>query len=223
MKKKESSELYLHYSLSLTGGYMGAYALINRSEIFASAQTANLLHSVIALVAGNWTGLILHLAAFFIFVLTITAGVLLPRLCKINLRPGCIILELLVITALGFLPEDMNPMAALYPVFFIMALQWCTFGTIKGHVCSTIFSTNNLKQFVSALCEYYCTKNKQQLEKARIYGGTLLYYHLGAAAAVMASVPLGVRSVWICLIPLGLSLVLLELPSCGIPKSNAIV
>lgn len=210
LKAKERFELYLHYSLSLSGGYIGAYALINRSEIFGSAQTANLIHSVTDLLGGNWMGLLLRLAALLLFVLAIIAAVLLPRFYKVNLRLGCIVLELMVVTALGFFPKDMNPMVALYPVFFIMALQWCTFGNVNGYASSTTFSTNNLKQFVSALCEYYCDKDRKQLEKAKIYGGTLLFYHLGVGAAFVASLFLGIPSVWICLIPLCLSLVFLE-------------
>ena len=210
MNEKERLELYLHYSLSLTGGFMGAYALINRSEILGSAQTSNLIHSVIDLLGGNWESILLRLAALFLFILAIMASVLLPRYYKINLRLGCIVLELIVVAALGFFPESMNPMEALYPVFFIMALQWCTFGNVRGYVCSTIFSTNNLRQFIASLCEYYYDKDQKHLEKAKIYGGTLLYYHLGAASAILSSIPLGIQSVWLCLIPLCISLALLE-------------
>lgn len=210
LKERDRLELYLHFSLSLTGGFMGAYSLINRTGIFGSAQTSNLIHSVMDLLARNWIGLLFRLAALFLFVMAIMAAALLPRFCKVNLRLGCILLELLVVIALGIFPEDMNPMTALYPVFFIMALQWCVFGNVKGHVCSTIFSTNNLKQFVTSLCEYCCDKNKEQLEKAKIYGGILLFYHLGVAAAFLASIPLGIHSVWICLFPLCASLALLE-------------
>lgn len=76
MNEKERLELYLHYSLSLTGGFMGAYALINRSEIFGSAQTSNLIHSVIDLLGGNWESILLRLAALFLFILAIMASVL---------------------------------------------------------------------------------------------------------------------------------------------------
>ena len=47
MKEKERTEAYIHYIMSLSGGFMGAYALLNRCEIFGSAQTANMIHSIL--------------------------------------------------------------------------------------------------------------------------------------------------------------------------------
>ena len=49
MKEKERTEAYIHYIMSLSGGFMGAYALLNRCEIFGSAQTANMIHSILDL------------------------------------------------------------------------------------------------------------------------------------------------------------------------------
>lgn len=206
LNTNEKRELYIHYILCLTGGFMGAYSIINRSGIFGSAQTANLICSVLDLTQGNLGSLLLRLTALFLFILPMMAAVILPRLYHINLPLFCILLELIVTVALGLLPENIHPMIALYPVCFIMSLQWCTFSSIKGYLCSTIFSTNNLRQFISALCEYRLEKDKKHLEKAKVYGETLLFYHLGVGAAALSSPYLGIRSIWICLIPLSLSL-----------------
>lgn len=210
MKLTEHTEAYIHYIMSLTGGFMGAYALFNRSEIFGSAQTANLIHSVTDLAQGSWGSLLLRLGALFIFIAAIAATVILSMHCRANLRLICILLEIPVITALGFFPAHMSPLPALYPVFFIMAFQWCAFTGVKGYASSTIFSTNNLRQFISGLCQYADSRDKKHLEKAAVYGFTLLFYHIGAAISFFATAACGVRCVWLCLVPLAAALMLME-------------
>lgn len=198
----------LHYTMALNGGFMGAYALLNRGEVFGSAQTANLIHMILDLTELHWTSLLLHLGALLLF----TGGIVLSVWAAEHrdLKRLCILLELPVVLALGFLPPGMTPIVALYPVFFIMAFQWCSFTGVKGYACSTTFSTNNLKQFVTALCAYGEHKNRCDLEKARIYGLTLLCFHIGVALAFFATRLWGVHAVWCCAAPLTAALFPLE-------------
>lgn len=210
MKDRERTDAFIHYIMSLTGGFMGAYGLFNRFEIFGSAQTSNLIHSVTDLAGGNWSSLLLRMGALFIFMTAIAATVFISGHSRHNLRLICILLEIPVVMTLGFLPADMNPMIALYPVFFIMAFQWCAFTGVKGYASSTIFSTNNLRQFVTALCMYRDSRDRKHLEKAAVYGYTLLFYHIGVAVSCFATRAFGTPCVWLCILPLGLSLVLME-------------
>lgn len=34
----------LHCTMAFIGGYIGAYALLNRADVFGNAQTSNLIH-----------------------------------------------------------------------------------------------------------------------------------------------------------------------------------
>lgn len=102
MKEKERTEAYIHYIMSLSGGFMGAYALLNRCEIFGSAQTANMIHSILDLSSGSWTSLLLRLGSLLIFITAIIAATLIPRLISIDIRLICILAEIPVIAVLGF-------------------------------------------------------------------------------------------------------------------------
>lgn len=208
VKEKERTEAYIHYIMSLSGGFMGAYALLNRCEIFGSAQTANMIHSILDLSSGSWTSLLLRLGSLLIFITAIIAATLIPRLISIDIRLICILAEIPVIAVLGFFPAHMDPLMALYPVFFIMAFQWCSFTGVKGYASSTIFSTNNLRQFISSLSNYFADRNKKHLEKAWVYGFTLFFYHIGVALCWYFTKLFGILSVWLCLLPLFLVLVL---------------
>jgi len=72
----------------------------------------------------------------------------------------------------------MNPVLGLYPIFFAMAFQWCSFKGIGGYNSATVFSTNNLRQFVSAVT-LFADEKKQEHERARrdmIPKGECIYF-----------------------------------------------
>ena len=106
----------------------------------------------------------------------------------------------------------MNGMLSLYPVFFIMAFQWTSFTGACGYVCSTIFSTNNLKQTVSSFCLYWNSGDPKYKEKGTIFGLTLLAFHTGIAISYATSkmLGLGLKSSLLCVIPLAIVYVLVE-------------
>ena len=80
----------------------------------------------------------------------------------------------------------------------------------KGYASSTIFSTNNLRQFISSLSNYFADRNKKHLEKAWVYGFTLFFYHIGVALCWYFTKIFGIFSVWLNFLPLLLALVLVE-------------
>ena len=201
MEDKEQLQLRLHYTVSVIGGFVGAYALLNRADLFGSAQTSNLIYIAGGLVGRDFAGLVLRIAALGIYISGIAAAVLIPKYTKINMHLLRLGLDGAVLVLLGFLPKEVNPFLALYPVFFVMALQWCAFKGAGGYVSSTIFSTNNLRQMTTALTEYLCDRKEEQLHKAGFFGKTLLFYHIGVGICFLATGPMGVKSAWICLLP----------------------
>ena len=111
----------------------------------------------------------------------------------------------------GFLPEDMNPIIGLYPIFFAMAFQWNSFPGAYGYASSSIFSTNNTRQVVNALSEYFITHERKQLKKAWFFAGTLICFHIGVAFSWITHQFMGIRSIWLCAVPLLFSAVLVAM------------
>ena len=96
----------------------------------------------------------------------------------------------------------MNPVLGLYPIFFAMAFQWCSFKGIGNYNSATVFSTNNLRQFVSAVTLFADEKKQEYLQKLKFYGGTLLSFHVGVGAACVAWQFFDVTSIWLCFLAL---------------------
>lgn len=191
----------LHYTLSFIGGFMGLYAIISRSELFGNAQTANLLYLVHDLVGHDLSDMALRGTALLVYMAAVILTVWIPAHFSADLRYISICIDILAVAVLGFLPAGLNPVVALYPVFFAMPFQWCTFKAPGGYNSSTIFSTNNLRQFTSALTEYLMNRDPSKRRKARFYAATLLSFHVGAALALILSSTYGIPCIWFCLIP----------------------
>ena len=215
MKKEFKYEALTHYTMSVCGGFFGAYAILNRSEIFGSSQTANLISIVCGLIGTDFSQVIIRMGALFIYIASMILAVFLSKKTTWNLKYLSIGLNLLVAITIGFLPSSMNPVIALYPIFFITAFQWSVFKGSYGYVSSTIFSTNNLKQTVTSLTEYILSEDRKSEEsqkllvKFRFFACTLAGFHIGVVLGYMGYRIMALHSSWLCIFPLLFALLLI--------------
>jgi len=190
----------IHYTLSFIGGYLGLYAIVSRADLFGNAQTANLLGVVRDIIGRDFSDMMLRVGALLIYMTAVILTVWIPEHFSTDLRFISIGIDICAVLLLGFLPARMSPVVALYPVFFAMPFQWCTFKAPGGYNSSTIFSTNNLRQFTTAVTQFLMKKDDAQRDKAKFYGMTLLSFHAGAALSLILYMYCGLSGVWVCLI-----------------------
>ena len=176
----------IHYTLSFIGGYLGLYAIVSRADLFGNAQTANLIGVVRDLIGRNFSDMLLRVGALLIYMAAVILTVWIPEHFSADLRFISIGIDIFAILLLGFFPSGMSPVVALYPVFYNS---------------STIFSTNNLRQFTTAVTQFLMKKDSAQCDKAKFYGMTLLSFHTGAALSLILYMTCGLSGVWLCLVP----------------------
>lgn len=201
MNHKEDAEALLHYRMAFIGGYFGLYAVLTRNELFGSAQTNNLLCLVWDLLGHNPLDFVIRIGAMLIYMTAVGLAVWIPAHNDLSMRKLAVLVDALALVILGFLPADMNPVIGLYPMFFAMPFQWCCFKGAYGFASSSIFSTNNLRQFTMAGTHYFLMGERESFLKFKFYGLTLATFHLGAALAFLAGTHLGVKGIWLGLIP----------------------
>lgn len=195
----------LHYMMAFIGGFMGAYAILNRCDLFGNAQTSNMIYIAMHLVGRNFFDVVCRLGGMVIYMMGIALTVLWPKHSKISLHYVAVTVDAIVLITLGFMPKHMNNVIALYPIFFAAAVQWNSFPGVFGYNCSTIFSTNNLRQFTIASTEYFCNRESKHAHKAKFYGGTLLCYHLGVVVSYLSYLLLAIQGAWIGMVPVTLA------------------
>ena len=188
MGAEQRRERYLHNLMAVIGGFFGGYAILNRCDILGSAQTASLLSMTLKLLGGDLREVLIRLGAAALYACAIALSILVPEYLGWDLQRFSIACTAAVSMLLG-----------LYPIFFVMALQWCAFKGCGKYVSSTIFSTNNYRQTIQGVTRYCITKRREELEQAKFFGLTLCSFHLGVALSYPAHLRLGVRSAWLCL------------------------
>ena len=202
--------LPIHFLMAFCGGFFGSYAVFNRMSVFGNAQTANLIELIGAVLGHDFPDALLRLGAFLVFVSALVLSVPLERQLHRKAKYLTLAVEAAIATAISFFPEDMNPIAAVYPIFFSAALQWSIFPGAEDFVAANVFSTNNIKQTFTSLTEYVLERKsnperaKEKLKKAICFGGTLLSFHCGVISGFLGSRWLGIKSSLLCLIPLGI-------------------
>ena len=211
MKPEQGQVSYglpIHFLMAFCGGFFGSYAVFNRMSVFGNAQTANLIELIGAVLGHDFPDALLRLGAFLVFVSALVLSVPLERQLHRKAKYLTLAVEAAIATAISFFPEDMNPIAAVYPIFFSAALQWSIFPGAEAFVAANVFSTNNIKQTFTSLTEYVLERKsnperaREKLKKAICFGGTLLSFHCGVISGFLGSRWLGIKSSLLCLIPL---------------------
>lgn len=178
-------EAHVHHVVTLIGGFLGLFPILNAAHLFGSSQTVNLIEIVLSLLGGNWRSLALHLLGMTLYCAAVFLVTFLPKHTKVNVQIASMAVDAAAVLVMWRLPENLPPTFYLYPTFFAMSFQWCSFKGAYGFVSATIFSTNNLRMFVSALTEVLCNGDRSFSLKARFFGMTLLCFHLGVAAGAV--------------------------------------
>ena len=166
MIDREDLTCWIHHSMAITGGYLGVYALLCRDDFFGNALTSNMIYIVTSLFGQNLMDVLIRIAAVLLYVAGCASTIVLSKKYHKKLYPYSLAVTGLAIIILGFLPERMNAVVGLYPIFFAMAFQWNSFPGAYGYNASCIFSTNNCRQIANALTEYSITHEKKLLKKA---------------------------------------------------------
>ena len=170
---------WIHFNMAIVGGFLGGFAILNHHELFGSAQTSNLI-SVFADLAGHPdANFFVRLLGVFIYMFALSLTVILPKFTRLHLPYVSLFIDAMAALIVAFLPSDLNDFIALYPLYFAMAIQWCSFKGGDGFTCSTIFSTNNLRQFTTSMTEYLCSKDPDALRKWKFFASVLLCFHFG--------------------------------------------
>jgi uncharacterized membrane protein YoaK (UPF0700 family) len=209
----------IHFNAAFVGGFLGMYTIVNFNSLFGSAQTANLICLVRSLMDWNLTEMVQRFGGMLLYMAGIALTICIVRRSSVDLRLVSLLVDGTAAAISGFFPEDIPPILGLYPMFFAMAFQWNSFSFGDGFPSSTIFSTNNLRQFTISVTEFCLTHDGEHLKRLRLYGGTMLSFHSGVAVSYLIWKRFAGRTSWFCLLPIALALFMLSIDHRQMKKS----
>ena len=208
MQKYQTSEsLRVGLLLALAGGILDSYSYLNRGQVFATAETGNLVLLGVNLAQGQW-GQALH---YLLPILAFAAGVLATELLRKGLGPGAghlhwrqpvLLVECAVLAAVSFLPQGRWDPLANVLISFTSAVQIESFRTFHGCACATTMCTGNLRSGTEHLFRLLTVPDSQSGSRAVLYYGLILAFVAGAVLSGLLSPLLMERGALLACLPL---------------------
>lgn len=199
----------------LSGGFQDAYTYTCRGEVFANAQTGNIVLLSTALFQQQWATLVKYFIPVFSFIIGTAVAELIhmryKSFEKIHWRQIILFFEIILLFAVGFLPPAMEPLANAL-VSFVCAMQVQTFHKVRGHAYASTMCIGNLRAGTEALCTYFRLRNKEILRKAVTYFGVIFVFGIGAGLGSILTIAFGTRAIWFCSALLAVSFIMMFVP-----------
>lgn len=186
--------------LALSGGFQDAYTYFTRDEVFSNAQTGNVVLMSTHLMMGEWMAGIKYLfpllafAGGVFFAERLQAKYKYAR--KLHWRQGILLLEILILFAVGFIPQQAN-MVATVLVSFSCAMQVQTFRKVNGYGYASTMCIGNLRSGTAALSDYMRTHNPEKVRQALHYFGIIALFAIGAGIGGNLSAQFGYKIIWV--------------------------
>lgn len=208
MKQYQASEsLPVGLLLALAGGVLDSYTYLNRGQVFATAETGNLVLLGIHLAQGKLDQVLYYLFPILSFTLGVLATEFLRRHLDVpsrhlHWRQPILLVECLVIVAVAFLPQGrLDPLANML-ISFTSAVQIESFRKFVGCGCATTMCTGNLRSGTEHLFRWLRHREGTSGLSALVYYGLILSFVTGAVLSGLLSGFLGGQTVLFACIPL---------------------
>ena len=186
--------------LALVGGFLDAYTFLDRGGVFANAQTGNLVLIGIAASRGDLRQMGICLPPILAFMAGVFAveaaksSALSPRL---DWGRFALVLEILVLCAVGFVPESAPDLFVNAAVSFAASVQVCAFRRLVDVPYSTTMMTGNLRSATQSLWAALATRDPGEMERVRRFLAVLGSFTLGALMGGILTSLGGGRAVWL--------------------------
>ena len=196
----------------LSGGLQDAYTYNCRGEVFANAQTGNIVLMGTNLFKGEWASCLRYLVPLLAFLSGIFIAESIHHRCKhaekIHWRQIIVLIEIVLLFVVGFFPEKFNAEANAL-VSFVCALQVQTFHKVRGHVYASTMCIGNMRSGMESLVAYLRSRDHETLVKSLTYFGVIGVFAAGAGIGSVLSQTIGHGIIWVCCGLLSVSFVLM--------------
>lgn len=196
----------------LSGGYQDAYTYCCRGKVFANAQTGNIVLMSVNLFDGDLQKAVRYVIPLLAFLAGIIAAESVhhrfKNIEKIHWRQIVILCEIIMLFAVGFMPQGLNA-AANALVSFVCAMQVQTFRKVRGHAYASTMCIGNMRSGTDALCAYFHTHDKKILQKSMTYFAVIGVFALGAGCGSVLTARYAEKGIWVSCILLTISFLMM--------------
>ena len=186
--------------LTLAGGFQDAYSYNCRGQVFANAQTGNIVLLGQNIASGNFQNALHYLFPLLAFLAGGYLSEWVRELCKsfqkLHWRQIVLAFEIVMLAIAGLLPQSLNVVSNVL-MSFACAMQVDSFRKFRGIPCATTMCIGNMRSGTELLCRYHITKDPELKRKSLHYYFIILVFAIGAAIGAVASQKFGNPAIWI--------------------------
>ena len=198
--KQMSESMILGVVLTLAGGFQDAYSYNCRGQVFANAQTGNIVLLGQNIASGNFQNALHYLFPLLAFLAGVYLSEWVRELCKsfqkLHWRQIVLAFEIVMLAIAGLLPQSLNVVSNVL-MSFACAMQVDSFRKFRGIPCATTLCIGNMRSGTELLCRYHITKDPELKRKSLHYYFIILVFAIGAAIGAVASQKFGNPAIWI--------------------------
>ena len=211
--KQASDSLLVGALLSASGGLQDAYTYNVRDEVFANAQTGNIVLLGQNLMLGNWDIALRYLMPLIAFA----GGVYMAEIIHnrfhtkgivMHWRHAVLLVEVAILLGVAWMPQSWNLPANML-VSFVCAMQVEAFRELEGSSYATTMCIGNLRSAMENLYYWRKTGEDARRHRAATYLIVIVFFLIGAATGGVLSTSMGEATILLCCPPLLLAFVLM--------------
>jgi uncharacterized membrane protein YoaK (UPF0700 family) len=195
-----SESFRLSAFLSFSGGLQDAYTYNVRGQVFANAQTGNVVLMSQSFLMRDWNSGMQYMVPLLAFAAGVFVAERVEHRFKkekaIHWRQIILALEIVMLGIVGLLPAGLNLPANII-VSFACAMQVQTFRKVHGYGYASTMCIGNLRSGMESMSRYLRNRDRASLDKALHFFGIILIFALGAGFGGVVSGALGIRTIWL--------------------------
>ena len=197
-----SESFRLSAILSFSGGLQDAYTYNVRGNVFANAQTGNVVLMSQNFMMGNWNSGIRYMLPLISFAtgvfITEQVEYRYKNSSSVHWRQIILLIEIMLLGIVGLMPTGMNTAANML-VSFTCAMQVQAFRKVHGYGYASTMCIGNLRSGTESLSKFIRNRDQASLSKALHFFGIIMIFAIGAGAGGIISNILYVRTIWVSL------------------------
>ena len=183
MKLQRSESLEIGILLAISGGLMDAYSYLFRGEVFANAQTGNILLFSVNLAQGNWAIALQYACPVTAFSCGIALAAILRHICPskktLHWRQYCVLFEALVLFGVAWIPQTSNLLANSL-ISLACGAQVESFRKIADASVATTMCIGNLRLAIHDAIAYGFTGVLKEKVSAQVSAAMIVSFAIGA-------------------------------------------
>ena len=187
--KQMSESMILGVVLTLAGGFQDAYSYNCRGQVFANAQTGNIVLLGQNIASGNFQNALHYLFPLLAFLAGVYLSEWVRELCKsfqkLHWRQIVLAFEIVMLAIAGLLPQSLNVVSNVL-MSFACAMQVDSFRKFRGIPCATTMCIGNLRAGIHATAEFCVWRRREDRNRAATYFTVILAFALGAVLGNLA-------------------------------------